>query len=41
VIACLDHLKKQDNLLQKYANQFIQTDIKDIKELEKLEEEKE
>lgn len=34
-------LKKQRKLLQKRAGQFIQTDIKDVEELEKLEEEEE
>jgi hypothetical protein len=37
----LDYLKKQDNLLRKCASQFIQTDIKDVEELKKLEEEEE
>jgi hypothetical protein len=32
-------LWKQQNLLKKWAGKFLQTDIKDIEELERLEEE--
>jgi hypothetical protein len=32
-------LQKQQNLLKKYAGEFLQMDIKDIKELERQEEE--
>jgi peptidoglycan hydrolase CwlO-like protein len=39
--ARLDRLEKQDDLLRKRAGQFIQTDIKDVEELERLEEEEE
>jgi PleD family two-component response regulator len=34
-------IRKQEDLLRKRAGQFIQTDIKDVEELEKLEEEEE
>jgi hypothetical protein len=37
--AWLTWLEKQDNLLQKQAGKFLQTDIHDIEELEQLEEE--
>lgn len=40
-LAKLLRLKKQRKLLQKRAGQFIQTDIKDVEELERLEEEEE
>ena len=32
-------LWKQQNLLKKWAGKFLQTDIKDVEELERLEEE--
>jgi hypothetical protein len=38
-LAKLLHLRKQQNLLKKQAGKFLQTDIKDIEELERLEEE--
>jgi hypothetical protein len=38
-LAKLLHLQKQQNLLKKQAGKFLQTDIKDIEELERLEEE--
>jgi hypothetical protein len=41
MMAKLDRLDKQDNLLRKRAGEFIQTDIKDVEELERLEEEEE
>ena len=41
VMAKLDRLDKQDTLLRKRAGEFIQTDIKDVEELEKREEEEE
>jgi hypothetical protein len=40
-LAKLLRLEKQRKLLQKRAGQFIQTDIKDVEELERLEEEEE
>jgi hypothetical protein len=38
-LAKLLHLQKQQNLLKKQAGKFLQMDIKDVEELERLEEE--
>jgi hypothetical protein len=38
-LAKLLRLRKQQNLLKKWAGEFLQMDIKDVEELERLEEE--